>query len=105
MQRLDGMDASFVYLDTPATPMQKMNAERIRYQTTSISSSAFRASEDDSADSGHEEEEGDDLERDQELGQEELADPGGRPEACLERRPAAVDRLQARADDRDAELG
>ena len=22
MQRLDGMDASFVYLDTPATPMQ-----------------------------------------------------------------------------------
>jgi hypothetical protein len=22
MERLDGMDASFVYLDTPATPMQ-----------------------------------------------------------------------------------
>ena len=22
MQRLDGMDASFLYLDTPATPMQ-----------------------------------------------------------------------------------
>ena len=22
MQRLDGMDASFIYLDTPATPMQ-----------------------------------------------------------------------------------
>ena len=41
MQRLDGMDASFVYLDTPATPMH-VGTTRVFDPSTAPDEYSFR---------------------------------------------------------------
>src|SRR3954447_21693465 len=101
-------------VSTPATPMQKMNAERTTNQATSISVPGPQspvprqpppaACQDDRADRGYQEQVRGGLEGDQELAEQQLADLPPRAEARSDVGPAAVERAQARADDRDHEF-
>jgi hypothetical protein len=60
--------------------------------------------EDHGADGRDQQQQGDDLERDEELCEEELSDPRRRAEVGPDMRTLRIDRLQPRSQDREAEL-
>src|SRR3954454_16446541 len=99
-------------VSTPVTPMQKMNADSTRYQAMSIrwNQPSLRnvlrrtgaAREHDRGHGGDQQQDGHDLERDQELGQEQLSDLRRGAEAGGHVGALRIDRLQARPEDREA---